>query len=308
MKILFCDPVVNTPTSIQYKYYDGVFNQLPGTVLYRKPFNNFKKVCVELKFKPDLVVFGLGWFNHKFYGKIEGLEVPSVCVLFKPQNDLKQKLSFCKTNNIDRVLTPVPAPEQYAQVTGCKTVLFPYGFDPEVFRPRDLPKAYDIGFTGALHEDKHYPPGAFTTSNLRTRIGQLLTNKQGVSVLWNSSDDRPSRIPSYEEYAKTINSSKMWIATQAAFGDVTPRFYEVLGSGTLLFCQKVPTAYRHILKPGVNCVEFKNDLSDFEEKLDYYLSNPEEVDKITSNAVKDFAKYTWENRAKHLLRIAEELI
>ena len=45
-----------------------------------------------------------------------------------------------------------------------------------------------------------------------------------------------------------------------------------------------------------------------EEKLDYYLSNPEEVDKITSNAVRDFAKYTWENRAKHLLRIAKELV
>lgn len=308
MNILFCDPVVNTPTSMQYKYYDGVFDKLQGAVLYRKPFNNFKKVCVELRFKPDLVVFGLGWFNHKFYGKIEGLEVPSVCVLFKPQNDLKQKLSFCKINNIDTVLTPVPASEQYAQLTGCKTVLFPYGFDPEVFRPRDLPKTYDIGFTGALHEDKHYPPGAFVTSNLRTRIGQLLAKKQGVSVLWNSSDDRPSRIPSYEEYAKTINSSKMWIATQAAFGDVTPRFYEVLGSGTLLFCQKVPTAYRHILKPGINCVEFESDLSDFEEKLDYYLSNPEEVDKITSNAVRDFAKYTWENRAKHLLRIAKELV
>lgn len=310
MKILYIDPVINTATSANYKYYEELYRQLKHSekvVLYGGIPRDFYELYMTLDMKPDFALFGLGWFEHKYFESISNIDIPTACLLFKPQNDLEQKLNFCKINNIDVILTPVPNCKEYAELTNIRTELFPYGFDPQVFKRRNIEKIYDVGFSGALHESKYYPVGSFVEENIRTKIGKILSEKEGISVFWSSNDSKPSRIPDYEQYAKTINSSKIWIATQAAFGDITPRFYEVVGSGTLLFCQEIPECYRNIFVSGKNCVEFKSDLSDFEEKLDYYLSNERETQKIIENAIIDFQKYTWNRRADHLLKIVNDL-
>ena len=89
--------------------------------------------------------------------------------------------------------------------------------------------------------------------------------------------------PSCDEYATTVGSSKIWIATHAPFGDITPRVLEIAASNTMVFCQELHSHYSHIFQDGVNCVQFKSDLSDFEEKLDYYLENEDERFKIIEN-------------------------
>ena len=87
------------------------------------------------------------------------------------------------------------------------------------------------------------------------------------------------------EYAKTINSAKIWIATNADHGDLTPRFSEVMGSKTLLFHNEHPyDTYNDIFIDGETCVIFKNDLSDLIEKIDYYLQNDLEYNRIVNNA------------------------
>ena len=32
---------------------------------------NLKDICKHNNFEPDFVIFGLGWFNHKYFNKIE---------------------------------------------------------------------------------------------------------------------------------------------------------------------------------------------------------------------------------------------
>lgn len=309
MRILYCDPSVNSPTSRNYKYYDGVVEQLmkiEGCEVYLHQGIPHRLSDSNIEF--NFVVFGLGWFNHGFFGEIPELNIPSVCILFKPQNDLQKKLDFCKINKVSRILTPVPRTSEYESMTGIKTILFPYGHCPNTFHPRpNIEKRIDVGFSGALHENKHYPDGSFPVKNIRTKIGEKLASISNIEVYWNSSDDRPSRIPSYEEYAEKICSSKMWIATQAAFGDVTPRYYEILSSGTLLLCQSIPEEYKHIFVNEVNCVEFENDLSDFSEKVELYSRDEVLRNKITSKAVIDASSHTWKNRAEELVRILGEI-
>ena len=177
------------------------------------------------------------------------------------------------------------------------------------FDRKNPSRVFDIGFSGALHESKHYPPGAFPNENIRTKIGEILSNKNDIYAFWSSSDSRPARIPDYEEYSKKINNSKIWIATQAAFGDITPRYYEVAACGTLLFCQKIPDEYRDIFIDGYNCVEFNHDLSDFEEKMYFYIKNDEEREKITKNAVEFFNNnFTWKRRSDTLVETIQEFI
>ena len=97
-----------------------------------------------------------------------------------------------------------------------------------------------------------------------------------------------------EEYATKINSCKIWISTTGPVLDVSPRYFEVMMSKTLLFCNNMPYEYEGVFKDGVNCVTFENDLSDLEEKVKYYLDNDAERKKIIDNAY-DMAisNYTW---------------
>lgn len=308
MKILYLDPTIKTATSQNYKYYDGVYDELikiSQVHLCREPVLDLQVYISKINFQPDVVIFGLGWFNHGYFGIVKNLNVPSVCILFKPQNNLRDKLKFCIYNNINRILTPIPEYKKYEKATGIKTELFPYGFDPEIFKSRKIEKEYDIGFSGALHENKYYPPRAFKTVDIRVKIGEMLKQVENLKIFWSAStytNSKNGRIHSYDEYAKKINSSNAWIATAAAFGDITPRYYEVAASNTLLLCQRVEREYEHIFTDGINCVQFDPDLNNFADVVKWIKNNPIEVSKITTTATQDFlTNHTWENRAKQLV-------
>lgn len=318
MKILFVDPDVNSNTSKKYPYYDGLFNGLKSIAkshdfeIYhcKNLVTDFDLLQINNNIRFDYIVFGLGWFGSTgYFQKIKSSFSKVVVFLFKPQNDLDKKLNFCKINNVDLILTPVPCYGDFQKKSNIKCKLFPYGYSSELFKPRhNIEKKYDVGFSGALHQNKLYPDGSFPTQNLRNEIHNALLKIDNIDIFWKSSDNyNDARIHDHEEYAKTINSSKIWIATNASYGDVTPRYYEILGSGTLLFCEKIHKEYENILVDGRNCVSFNGDLSDFEKKLIYYLNNQEESNRIINNALTDFRSYTWENRAITFIDILKEI-
>tara|TARA_R110002153_G_scaffold1395_1_gene7185 strand:- start:9343 stop:10296 length:954 start_codon:yes stop_codon:yes gene_type:complete len=310
MNILLIDQVAKSEYAKKYLYYNGLLAGLELTSGHDIYFTNKTVINVDeleeatgLKF--DYVIYGLGWFgSSNYFGEVKCTNAKKIVHLFKPQNDLDRKLSFCKRNNVDFIITPLPEYKDIEAQTGIKTLLFPYGYYPHLFKQRhDIPKIYDIGFSGALHQNKLYPEGEFPSQNLRLEIKKQLDEIEDVEVFWKSSDKfETARIHDNEEYAKTINRSKIWIATNASHGDVTPRYYEILGSGTLLFCEEIHESYKSVLKDGYNCVSFKTDLSDFKEKLRFYINNDTERNRIVNNALADSVqKFTWFARASKLL-------
>ncbi len=79
-------------------------------------------------------------------------------------------------------------------------------------------------------------------------------------------------------------------------------------SKTLLLCNKMPYQYEDVFVDGVNCIMFENDLSDLNEKIDYYLKNEEERNKIIETAYDTAVNnYTWKHMAEKLLKEIEEL-
>ena len=176
-----------------------------------------------------------------------------------------------------------------------------------IFKKRDVEKKYDIGFSGALHDNKHYPKGSFPTENLRRSIGEILTSLKDNNIFWNGSDSIQPRIKNYNEYATVINQAKMWVSTHSAYRDIVPRNFEVCGSETLLFVEKIPPEYSHIFIDGRNCIEFENDLSNFLEKFNYYLNNEQEYKRIVEQGYIDaHEKHTWKHRAEELLNMVRE--
>ena len=193
------------------------------------------------------------------------------------------------------------------------SIHFNYSFYPDIFKDYNKKKIYDIGITGALHNANLYPDDAYIKDekNIREKICIKLTKlKKKYKIFIKCSDTglADNRIMNDIDYAKKINSTKIWISCHAAYGD-NCRNFQIPPCKTLLFCNEPieKSPYIDIFKDGENCVYFKSDLSDFEEKINYYLSNKKEYDRIVENGYKEFhKKHTNIQRAKELIKILKD--
>ena len=285
-KVLYVDHGDRVADNYMYMYYGDMFRELreaTDVTLYQGNPQKVPRIVEDGGF--DCVVFGLGYFaqrNGSAYGHIPGLEelkVPVVCMLHKPQVMLEQKLSFFKTNNVDLIADVNISYKKFQEVLGIKTTRIWLSASPTVYHERDVPVLYDVGFSGATHANKLTGP----TANLRDRVLERLKSKD-IELFWNKQTSPSHRISSVEEYATKINESKIWIATTGPTLDISPRYFEVMLSKTLLFCNDMPVQYEGVFRDGFNCVTFKNDLSDFDDKLSFYLTNEDERNKIINEA------------------------
>ena len=182
MNILLIDQVANTEYAKKYMYYNGLYEGLVQLSSEIEDLNLFftNETVIDVdhvsrinNINFDAVVFGLGWFGStNYFGKIKCNNSKKIVYLFKPQNDLDKKLEFCKTNEVDLIITPIPSYKDFERTTGIKTVLFPYGVFDNIFKPDySIEKVYDVGFSGALHQNRLYPNGEFESQSLRSWLG-----------------------------------------------------------------------------------------------------------------------------------------
>ncbi len=319
-KVLVVDPLVHSKLSKQYEHYNYLYDELCkvcNCLLYQKKnFSDISEILNYAKkrnFFPEVIYFGMGWFaldEEKFKKDLKNDgNIPLVGFLYKAQNYLKTKLDFLKKNNFNLIVTPLPACEEYKFQTGIECKLLAKAGDSKIFFDRKEKKIYDIGFSGALHDNHLYENGSFRTFNIRSRAQDLLNSEKGIKAFLNGSDDIKKRIPSYKEYAKKISQSQIWIATPGPHEEIVERHYEIGMSKTLLFCSEIHPIYKNIFVDGHNCIIFKNDLSDFLERFYFCMENKELIENIIQNAYKEFTNdHSYKSRAFQLKQFFKELI
>ena len=134
------------------------------------------------------------------------------------------------------------------------------------------------------------------------------TVKRRIDKLTRKMRESERREQAAIEYAKKINECNVWLATTGPTEDVSPRYFEVMLSKTLLMCNNMPEQYGGLFVDGVNCVTYENDLSDFTDKLSYYLDNEDERSLIVDNAYDMIInKYTWKHMALNLISEIERI-
>ena len=320
LNVLVVDPLVGSKISRKYQHYNYLYNQLSKIcnclISKETSFNDIKEIVDKARsknFNPDIVYFGMGWFALKdeiFKMRFRNsYNIPLVGFLYKAQNYLKAKLDFLKNNKFSLIVTPLPWVDHYKESTGIDCKLLPNAGDSTIFFDRKLEKKYDIGFSGALHDNKLYESGSFKTFNIRSRAQEILSEQKGIKSFLNGSDDVKKRIPSYREYAKKIAQCKIWIATPGPYEEIVERYFEIGMSKTLLFCNEIPEPYKKIFRDGHNCIVFKNDLSDFLEKFYYCLENENLIEKIIENSYSEFTNsHSYQSRAITLKKFFELLI
>ena len=319
----------------------NAFKRKANCYLYGEGYPKYKKgdtiedVIVKSPFdraEVDLIVASTSWemenpkveeSDHHPKINLSKLDIPKIFFLNKEYKKLEKKLEYAKRNNFDYVFTVHHAYKKWAEQTGLSFVQLPFAADPERFKDYGLPEKYDFGFTGALH--KSY-------TDIRYRIKcRLFKNPEvksnfGISVLFKKNPLKErfkkykiywaewgarrisgrSLLPSGAKYARFLNSFKTFLSTPSATGIVGTRYFECMAVKTLLFCPE-SGYYEGMFKDGYNCVTFKEDISDFEEKFEYVLSNERERKRIVENAYGDFINnHTYDNRIEKVLNMVKQ--
>lgn len=305
MNILYVDGGGTISDDYMYKYYGDLFRelkQLANVYVYQGCPGSWSHLLSISRISFDAIIFGLGHFaqsDSKCFLPCESLKSVSavkVSMLHKPQTLLEEKIQFCNENKIDIFLDYFDNGEHS---TSKKVLKSWFTATPKHFHPRDLPVKYDIGFQGALHGKGKIKGPA---QDLRSRIAEILETSGKYNAYWKSTHDLSYRVDSTDEYASRMNECKIWLSTSGEGNNGSPRYFEIALSKTLLLCNDMPSVNGDIFVDGETCVIFKNDMSDFEEKVDYYLKNDEERNRIIENAYDlVYNNYTWKHMAEKLL-------
>lgn len=297
LKILFFQPDYSRYPYARYHYHfllalkrvHEIFPYGPGFEGYNldHTIDDVLRMC---PFNPDLICFGAGWEWEWLWGhnpeefdphpaiNVANIGIPAVQILNKEYKKLNKKFEFIRRNNIQIVFTAHHYYSCWEDRLGVKFVHFPFAVNSNLFRDYELPKQYDFGFSGSLH---------VSWTDLRARIKEHLfwaaryklhpylefwlykldlvkrIRYRGIDIYWGQWRGG-TKFGS--EYARLINSSKIWLATLSAKDLVGTRFYEIMASRSLLFCNRSPV-YEGLFNAGEHCVMFENDLSDFDDKL-----------------------------------------
>lgn len=282
----------------------SVFVYGPGHPNYN-PKDNLNDVIAKSSFdRVDLLFFSAGWDIDTSLHSVDphpninvaNTPIPKFYLLNKEYKKLNLRLEYAKLNKFDLCLTAHHSYKKWETDTGLRFEKLPFAANEKIFKDYKLQKSIDLGFSGNLHNYKDTFKVKMMGDNFEnireralSRIDSFLANKPSIKL--------SVFPPMYgQEYSRTMNSCKSWFCTTSAIDIVGTRFYEILGSKTLLFCPE-SKAYEGIFSPEKHCATFSRNLSDIEEKLLYYLNNDKERELITDQAYEHFLKnHTWKNR------------
>tara|TARA_Y100001972_G_C7667883_1_gene338364 strand:- start:5940 stop:6866 length:927 start_codon:yes stop_codon:yes gene_type:complete len=297
---------IENTKSQSYTYYHELYTSL-SKVSNLFLYNNYNKVgildvekiCNSIKEKIDFVLIGFGWTNcsDNYPDKIKlDKNIKSGIILNKEYTGLEKKLDFIQKNKFDIAFTVHHDFKKYQEKTNVPFYHLPFAANEEIYKDYKIDKINDISFSGIIRSDQ--------TMNWREKIYNDLENEFWKNIKHNFSDHKHDNI---YDYAKRLNTSKVWLSTTGPADLVGTRYYEVMLTGTtLLMCNKFD--YLGILKDGFNCVMF-DSLSDFKKKLSYYLNNDKERNEIINNAREDALKnHTWKNRSHLVIEKAKETL
>lgn len=300
----------------------------PGYSYYR-PNDTLSEVIKKAPFTPDCLLMSHAWLSDKDGEKVNPYEainfqetnIPKVAILNKEYVNLRQKLDFLTRNRFDLVFSHHHDVAQYQEQTGIEFIFWPFAYDHRLFDSSEsTEKPFDLAFSGILQNQNRNA----AQTDIRRRIQQLIyvclhdipVYKRAAfkkyNIFWNSIPTRQShfwiakalrkyRYLNVTAYSKLQLESKMFINTPSPMALVSPRFFENMASRALVFCSEAD-CYARIFPE--NCfVTFKNDLSDFEEKMTFYLSHEAERKAVVDRAYTEVSqKHTWQIRVDDLMR------
>lgn len=332
MRLLFLTPDLSDYDSAFYQW--DVFNKLkeehelepygPGYENYDRR-DDVQRIQKKVELEPDVICLGHGWLRDEPERPVrrndninlDSADVPTVLILNKEYRNFENKVQYAIDNEIDLIFTHHQKADKWTEEYDIPFVFWPFAVNSDRFRDYGEPKEFDLTFSGILRN----PDPTIPQSDLRLAvqnhlfltIGQVrLLRKpsyRGYNLFWraramsdlqhrvNEMLHREKRLPE-DDYKKLLSRSKIGLNTLSPMDLVGTRYYETMASNTLAFCQASSIYEEHdLFVPGEHCVTFANDLSNFDEKLSYYLEADDKRRRIAKKGHEHvMANHTWEQR------------
>ena len=249
--------------------------------------------------------------------------------LNKEYVSLNEKLNFAKENKFDLILSLNPNYKDYIKRSNLNIKFWPTAVDHEVFKNKDYLntlKSYDIFFSGLIQN--------FSTNSTGNSLRTLIMKKfyytfdrvkifkkkkySKFDIFWNSFTSRRyydillKILKRYEyldeiAYMNKLKSSKIAINTLSPSDIIGPRFFEAMILGTVNLCEN-DEKYDEAFNRKEHVVTFQKDLSDFDEKIKFSLSDSQEIEYVRSTAYNHaLDNHTYLKRTNDLLKWINEI-
>jgi len=309
MKVLYLTPNFSNFFAATY---DGMITSIgkycdltlygPGYKIFND-FNSNRNIIDIIKYiygegKPDVIIMwdieGSGWAGN--FTNLDKIDCLKVFWTVDTHNDAVPKsLDYLKNAKINLILTTYDKAQEsrYTQIFQTLNVpieFYPFSVDPNMFKPMNIPKKYDIAVIGNM-SSSYYP--------IRNKAHEALKNA-GYRY-------HHPFIKQYvrEEFARHINECKICVTCSGSFKGLVQKYYEVTACGTLLMADRCMDLEEQHFIPGHNFVEINS--GNIYEKVKYYLSHPEELEIIANNGRESILKYhTHDIRARELVEILKK--
>lgn len=246
--------------------------------------------------------------------------------LNKEYKKIDYKLDYIKKNRFDLVITVLPERtyKEWEVKTGIKFMQSHFGINSEEFKDMNIQRKYDFTFTGNLHvkyTDKRIKvkKELFDNKTIKSNIGRsriinvvnpIKKEYRHLNIYWAEWGAKSvlghSLLPTGKEYVKLMNESKVFLSTLSADGILGTRFFEIMATKAVLFCPE--DDYYGVLQDGVNCIMYKQDMSDFKQKLFNILQDNNYREEIVNRAFLFAKKQTYEERIELIFSRLEENI
>lgn len=195
-------------------------------------------------------------------------------------------------------------PEYYQKNIKSPILHFPWFTDPEIYRPQP-DKRYDVVFLGA-HRKKVYP----LRHDIVHKLGDYC-KENGWSCLIKGRPPGKTLERDMEKlqkegyivgdlYGKTVASSKVFIFGNSIFNYPLSKYFEIMGSGTMVMANTPQASDELGFIDGENFVSINKD--NWQQKLRQYLQDDSERERIAINGYNHVSKnHSVENRTNQLL-------
>jgi glycosyltransferase involved in cell wall biosynthesis len=190
---------------------------------------------------------------------------------------LEQHKQLCRLLNIDILLNSTESYLPNFDGLVKKSYWFPNSYPGELIFPKNIEKTVDIGFCGNV------------------------LNRGHVIDSLDKYDIKKDIFVIGDDMVDVINSYKIHLNCNIS-NDINYRTFETTGCGTFLLTNYTP-GLEKLFDIGKEIVVY-NDLNDLDNKVEYYLENEEEREKIAKAGYERSKKdHTYFERTKNLIDI-----
>ncbi|MEX1112058.1 MAG: glycosyltransferase [Candidatus Andersenbacteria bacterium] len=304
----------------------------PGFSGYHEEYS-LSDVLNTLEETPDLIAVGHAWLSDTPHQKnvnthpliqLARTNIPKILFLNKEYVNLRQKLRYAREQKFNLIFSHHHDTVKYQETTGIPTHFLPFAVNMQTFIYNPTtPKDIDFFFSGILQNPQAYK----VHNDIRKKVQRLLFHSIGqiylikrppfrrLNVRWQTQASHfservvnriirgPEKMPD-TQYIQTLNRSKLCLNSPSPLNLIGTRYFEAMVMRSLVLCSE-SEFYDGLFTPGEHCVTFKEDLSDFVDKLFYYTSHADERKEIIERAyIHARDNHTWEHR----IRLVTDLV